>query len=86
MDHTETPHLHIHRIGSTPGNDVVDTLGEFARRYQADPGDVLLIRPDGYLAARVRAGKEVDVFAHLTTYWGCSADAGLRQNALHETG
>jgi len=73
LDHTETPHLHIHRIGSTPGNDVVDTLGEFARHYQADPGDVLLIRPDGYLAARVRAEGEVDVYAHLTTYRGLGA-------------
>jgi 2-polyprenyl-6-methoxyphenol hydroxylase-like FAD-dependent oxidoreductase len=68
LDQAKTSHLHVHRIGSTPGSDVADTLGEFALHYRAESGDLFLIRPDGYLAARVQAGREAVLIAYLATY------------------
>ena len=37
------------------GRDVIDSTGLLARRYDAKPGTVYLIRPDQYVAARWRA-------------------------------
>jgi hypothetical protein len=47
--------LHIRRVG--PGGDVTDEAGHFAQAYDLDPGDWILIRPDGYVAAIVSAGE-----------------------------
>lgn len=39
------------RLGDPAVLHLVDTLGEFADVYRPDPGTLLLVRPDGYLAA-----------------------------------
>ncbi|HEX4251313.1 MAG TPA: FAD-dependent monooxygenase, partial [Pseudonocardia sp.] len=45
-------HLHGHRISSAEGRGIVDGLGEFQRIYEPAAGELILIRPDGHLAAR----------------------------------
>ncbi|WP_241778599.1 FAD-dependent monooxygenase [Streptomyces sp. AcH 505] len=49
-------HLHVHRITSAGrargGDDIADSQGEFQRIYAPRPGELVLVRPDGYLAAR----------------------------------
>ncbi|WP_279581802.1 aromatic-ring hydroxylase C-terminal domain-containing protein [Fodinicola feengrottensis] len=45
-------HLHVHRINSTKGSGIFDADGEFQRIYAARPGELILVRPDGYLATR----------------------------------
>lgn len=57
-------HLHVYRIGSGP-DDVVDTLGTFRSLFDARPGEIFFIRPDGYLAVRVSAEEEGDFLAHV---------------------
>ena len=39
----------------TVGGDIEDVQGLLAKRYDADPGTVYLIRPDQHVAARWRA-------------------------------
>jgi 2-polyprenyl-6-methoxyphenol hydroxylase-like FAD-dependent oxidoreductase len=41
--------LHIHRIGA--GGDILDDHGHFRSFYNLEPGDRVLIRPDGYIGA-----------------------------------
>jgi 2-polyprenyl-6-methoxyphenol hydroxylase-like FAD-dependent oxidoreductase len=41
--------LHVHAVG--PNGDVLDSKGHIARAYDLGPGDWVLIRPDGYVAA-----------------------------------
>ncbi|MCI2260576.1 FAD-dependent oxidoreductase [Xanthomonas indica] len=43
--------LHVHIIG--PAGDLRDVHGHFADAYAPYPGEWLLVRPDGYVAARV---------------------------------
>ncbi|PTL80191.1 FAD-dependent oxidoreductase [Vitiosangium sp. GDMCC 1.1324] len=45
------PHLHIHAVG--PRGDIVDAQGHFQRAYGVEPGDWVLVRPDGYVGAVV---------------------------------
>lgn len=49
------PHkgLHIHAVG--PNGDVVDDGGYFRAGYGVQPGDWVLVRPDGYVGAIVSA-------------------------------
>lgn len=68
LERAKSAQLHIHRIGSLPDSVTADTLGEFKRHYGAEAGEMFLIRPDGYLAARVPAHREADVLAHLATF------------------
>lgn len=67
LDSAEPRHLRVHRIGSAPGSGIADTKGEFRRVYQPHPGELILIRPDGYIAARtsVGQGREADLIDHL---------------------
>jgi 2-polyprenyl-6-methoxyphenol hydroxylase-like FAD-dependent oxidoreductase len=51
----ESADLHTYRITTTPGDGIFDGDGEFARIYAPDPGELILIRPDGYLATRMAA-------------------------------
>lgn len=75
LDHAKPSHLHVHRIGTSTGNDITDSIGAFKHHYQATTGELLLIRPDGYLAARVPATDEPKILAHLATWH----PAGLQQ-------
>lgn len=43
------PGLHIHMLGSR--GDLVDDGGSFQDAYALEPGDWLLVRPDGYIGA-----------------------------------
>lgn len=65
--------LHVHHIGSTAGErGIADASGSFRRLFDAQPGEVFVIRPDGYLAARTGPEGEPAVAAHLQQL--CSLD------------
>ncbi|WP_327141072.1 FAD-dependent oxidoreductase [Nocardia sp. NBC_01327] len=52
VDSIESADLRAYRITTTPGDGMFDGDGEFERVYTPEPGELILIRPDGYLAAR----------------------------------
>jgi hypothetical protein len=68
FDNAKPTHMHVHRIGSGPDSRIVDADGEFRRIYQPYPGELVLIRTDGYVAARMPAGQELDVIDHLAPF------------------
>jgi len=55
--------LHIHAVG--PRGDIVDDGGYFREAYGVQPGDWVLVRPDGYVGAIVSAEHR----EALDTYW-----------------
>jgi 2-polyprenyl-6-methoxyphenol hydroxylase-like FAD-dependent oxidoreductase len=55
--------LHIHAVG--PGGDIVDHEGHLRQGYGVEPGDWVLVRPDGYVGAIVSAQHS----AALAAYW-----------------
>jgi 2-polyprenyl-6-methoxyphenol hydroxylase-like FAD-dependent oxidoreductase len=56
--------VHVHRIGS---GAIVDPTGLAAHRYGAVDGTVVLVRPDGYVAATADLTAAEVVLAHLRT-------------------
>ncbi|MGV9340337.1 FAD-dependent monooxygenase [Streptomyces sp. NPDC003688] len=58
LDHADPAHLRVHRLTEA-------RFGEFRRVYRPEPGELILVRPDGYLAARVPAGQEAELIDHL---------------------
>jgi hypothetical protein len=50
---TPRQNLHIHRIGSQ--GDLSDEDRQFLTAYNPQPGDCILVRPDGYIGAILRA-------------------------------
>ncbi|HEY1546505.1 MAG TPA: FAD-dependent oxidoreductase [Kofleriaceae bacterium] len=48
--------LHVHAFG----RDLVDDRGHFAHAYALEPGDWLLVRPDGYIGAIARDAAAID--------------------------
>jgi hypothetical protein len=68
FDNAKPTHMHVRRIGAGPDGRIVDSNGEFERIYQPYPGELILIRTDGYIAARMPAGKEMDVINHLAPF------------------
>jgi len=68
FDNGKPTHIHVHRIGSAADSTIVDAKGEFHRVYQPHPGELILIRPDGYIAARTPAEREMDVIDHLAPF------------------
>ncbi|RKT53594.1 FAD-dependent monooxygenase [Saccharothrix australiensis] len=68
FDNAKPTHMHVHRIGSTSDSAIVDGEGEFQRVYHPHPGELILIRTDGYLIARVPADREKDVIEHLAPF------------------
>jgi 2-polyprenyl-6-methoxyphenol hydroxylase-like FAD-dependent oxidoreductase len=68
FDNAKPTHLHVHRVGSTPDSVIVDADGEFQRLYRPHPGELILIRTDGYIAARTPAGEEMKVIEHLAPF------------------
>jgi 2-polyprenyl-6-methoxyphenol hydroxylase-like FAD-dependent oxidoreductase len=68
FDNAKPTHMHVHRIGSTPDSPIVDAKGEFQRVYQPHPGELILIRTDGYVIARVPADREMAVIEHLAPF------------------
>ncbi|WP_353085778.1 FAD-dependent oxidoreductase [Stenotrophomonas sp.] len=55
--------LHVHVIGQC--GDLWDTQGHFAGAYGLQPGEWVLVRPDGYVAAVVREQEIETLSAHL---------------------
>ncbi|WP_028934384.1 FAD-dependent monooxygenase [Pseudonocardia spinosispora] len=53
-------HVRIVRIGGEHG--LADVDGHAARAYAATEGDLVLIRPDGYLATRTRASIDITTY------------------------
>jgi hypothetical protein len=49
------------------GEDFIDDAGCFREAYAASPGDLFLVRPDGYLAAIARAENAPALEAFLPT-------------------
>lgn len=68
FDEAKPAHVHVHRIAREPGRALADSEGEFQRRYRPVDGELLLLRPDGYLAGRVPGSDEKALLAHLATF------------------
>jgi 2-polyprenyl-6-methoxyphenol hydroxylase-like FAD-dependent oxidoreductase len=69
FDNAKPTHMHVHRIGPGVGSSpIVDAEGEFQRVYQPYAGELILVRPDGYLLARIPAGREIDLINHLAPF------------------
>ncbi|MET8554750.1 FAD-dependent monooxygenase [Streptomyces sp. NPDC004959] len=69
LDGAKPAHLHVHRITASPSEGAIhDSAGAFQRQYQATPNELFLIRPDGYLAARVPGGDEAEIIRHLAAF------------------
>ena len=49
------PRLHVHRVGTD--GDFRDGEDQLGRTYGMAEGDILLVRPDGYVGALVSAAK-----------------------------
>ena len=64
FDNAKPTHMHVLRIGSA----ITDAKGEFERVYQPYPGELILIRTDGYIIARVPAGREMAVIERLAPF------------------
>jgi FAD binding domain len=77
------PGLRIHVIG--PRGDIADDGGHLRDAYGVSPGDWVLIRPDGYVAAVVPAAS-VSLLDRYLAGVGVMADAArLRDSASYET-
>ncbi|WP_033290075.1 FAD-dependent monooxygenase [Amycolatopsis jejuensis] len=68
LGNAKPTHLQVLRIGSAPDSSIVDTSGEFPDVYRPRPGELIMIRPDGHLVARVAAEHESDLIAHLAPF------------------
>ncbi|WP_030741522.1 FAD-dependent monooxygenase [Streptomyces sp. NRRL F-5135] len=81
LDDVGPDHLRVHRVGSAPGGGITDTRGEFRRVYQPHPGELILIRTDGYIAARTPAAREADLIAHVASFRpiGAQGVPGIRR-------
>jgi 2-polyprenyl-6-methoxyphenol hydroxylase-like FAD-dependent oxidoreductase len=55
--------LHMHVVGET--GDILDVHGEFRAHYGVEPGDWVLVRPDGYIGAMLPAGEAVALETYL---------------------
>ncbi|EHS52716.1 monooxygenase FAD-binding protein [Rhizobium sp. PDO1-076] len=55
--------VHIHAVG--PRGDVVDEHGHLHDAYGVEPGDWILVRPDGYVSAVVPSTEINSLIAHL---------------------
>jgi hypothetical protein len=58
------PGLKVRVIGA--GGDIVDDAGYIQDAYGLAPGDRVLVRPDGYLAAVVSLGQEETLESYLS--------------------
>ncbi|MFE2037705.1 hypothetical protein ACFXBB_31595 [Streptomyces scopuliridis] len=67
LDRADPAHLRVHRIGRARDEvtQLTDKEGEFRRIYRPHPGELILIRPDGHIAARTPADREAEVIDHL---------------------
>ncbi|SFW71049.1 FAD-dependent oxidoreductase [Amycolatopsis australiensis] len=54
--------VHVHRIGT---GAIHDSRGAAAARFDTGPETVVLVRPDGYIAARAPLGETAQVRAHV---------------------
>ncbi|MFY4722132.1 FAD-dependent oxidoreductase [Streptomyces sp. LaBMicrA B280] len=55
--------LHVHRIDTADG--ILDGAGAYRRIYAPSRGELVLIRPDGHIAARVPHDRAADLFGAL---------------------
>jgi 2-polyprenyl-6-methoxyphenol hydroxylase-like FAD-dependent oxidoreductase len=53
--------VHVHRIG----RELIDTEGHVARVYGPEQDELILVRPDGYVAARLPLGEVATLVGHL---------------------
>ncbi|MDQ1091173.1 2-polyprenyl-6-methoxyphenol hydroxylase-like FAD-dependent oxidoreductase [Xanthomonas sacchari] len=60
--------LHVHIIG--PAAELRDAHGHFADAYAPHPGEWLLVRPDGYVAARVATPHLAALIGHFQRHAG----------------
>lgn len=68
LDKAEPDHLHVHRIGTDQLTDLHDTEGHVQHSYRPQPGELILVRPDGYIAARTPASHEQRLLKHLGAF------------------
>ncbi|MCK1718756.1 FAD-dependent oxidoreductase [Bradyrhizobium sp. 141] len=67
--------LHIHCIG--PNAELVDESEHFRAAYTVSPGDWVLVRPDGYIAAFVNS-QQIDRLTHFLAEQGLPEPASAR--------
>ncbi|MGW2512303.1 FAD-dependent oxidoreductase [Streptomyces scopuliridis] len=67
LGRADPPHPRVHRIGRARDGvtQLADNEGEFRRIYRPHPGELILIRPDGHIAARTPADRETEITDHL---------------------
>ncbi|WP_218671253.1 hypothetical protein [Microbispora sp. GKU 823] len=70
--------VHVHTIGER--GDIVDTGGHVRDGYGLTPGQWVLVRPDGYVAAVTADLNVID--AYLETHLNISASASPRQEVI----
>ncbi|QMU79609.1 FAD-dependent oxidoreductase [Streptacidiphilus sp. PB12-B1b] len=57
--------LHVHRITTDPGDGILDADGQFQRIYAPHRGELVLVRPDGHIAARLPGDRAAELADHL---------------------
>jgi hypothetical protein len=67
------PQLRVHVFGER--GDVVDTQGHVRESYGLEPGEWLLVRPDGYVAWASAAGDDAALQTALTSWAGATGGA-----------
>ncbi len=58
--------MHVHQIGTVGGEGLWDASGETTRCYAPNGDEFVVIRPDGYVAARLPATAEAIIIDYLT--------------------
>ncbi|MBM6403277.1 FAD-dependent monooxygenase [Phycicoccus sp. CSK15P-2] len=68
LDGAGEGHLRVLRFTEDGTGTLRDTRGEVRRGYAPRPEELVLVRPDGYVAARVPASQELGLVGHLSTF------------------
>ncbi|GAA4926409.1 FAD-dependent oxidoreductase [Streptomonospora halophila] len=68
FDNAKPTHMHVHRIGPGPDSAIVDAEGDFQRAYRPRRGELILIRTDGHIIARIPASREAALIEHLAPF------------------
>lgn len=68
LDQAKPDHMHLYRIGDNDRANLQDTQGQVREAYDPRPGELVLVRPDGYIAARIPAEQEMRMIELLSGF------------------